>query len=82
VLDAVVQHLVVDFVGVDDQVMLARERDDLLQDLVRVYRAGRIVRVDHHDRARVGVDLRAHVLDVRQPALVLVAQVVHRPAAR
>ena len=41
---AVVQHLVVDLVGVDDQLVLARDLDDLLQQFLRIQRAGRIVR--------------------------------------
>ena len=48
---AVVEHLVVDLVGVDDQLVLAGDLDDLLQQLVRVQRAGRVVRVDDDDGA-------------------------------
>ena len=43
---AVVQHLVINFVCKNDQLMLTRQFDQLLQELDRVERASRIVGVD------------------------------------
>jgi hypothetical protein len=48
---AVVQHLVVHLVGIDDQVMLAGDVDDFVQQVIRIQRAGRVVRVDDDDGA-------------------------------
>ena len=56
---AVVEHLVVDLVGEDDQLVAPGDLDDLPQQVRRIQRAGRIVRVDDHDRARALGDLAA-----------------------
>ena len=77
----VVQDLVVDLVGEQQQLVLAREIDHLLEDFAGVHRAGGVVRVDHHDRLGAVGDLRLQIGDVGLPALGLVAQVVHRRAA-
>ena len=79
---AVVQRLVVDLVGEHDQPVPPRDVDDLLQQLGRVQRAGRVVGVDDHDAARGRRDLATQVGQVGQPVGLLVAQVVHRRAAR
>ncbi len=81
VLVAVVQHLVVDLVGKHHQLMLAGQFDDLQQQFIRVQRAGRIIGIDDDDGAGVGVDLLADVVDIRQPARLLVTDIVHRLAA-
>jgi hypothetical protein len=79
VLDAVVEHLV-DLVGVDDQAVLAGDRDDGLEGLVGVHRAGGVVRVDDDDGPGVG-DLGADVVEIGQPVVGFVADVVARGAA-
>ncbi len=61
--------------------MLARDLDQRLEHRLLVDRAGRIVRVDHYQRARARRDLRAQVVEVGLPAAALVAQVMHRLAA-
>ena len=81
-LGFVVQHLVVDLVGENDQLVLARQVDDLLQHGNRVQRAGGIVRVDDDDGFRVRRDLAAHVLDVGIPLVLLIAHIMHGIAAR
>ena len=68
VLVAVVQGLVVDLVGKHHQLVLARQLDDLQQQLGGIERAGGVVGVADHDAARALADLAAHVLDVGQPA--------------
>ena len=55
----VVQDLVVDLVGEDDQRVLAGDLGDALEHLARVDRAGRVVRVDDDDRLGARRDLRA-----------------------
>ena len=50
VLGVVVEDLVVDLVGEQQQLVLARQFGDLLEDLAAVHRAGRVVRVDHDQR--------------------------------
>jgi len=44
VLGFVIQNLVVDFIGEDDQVVLASDLDDLQQQLFAIDRARRVVR--------------------------------------
>ena len=61
--------------------MLLGQGDDLLEGVLRVDGAGGVVRVDHHDALGARGDLRFEVLEVRLPARVLVAEVVHGPAA-
>ncbi len=78
----VVQHLVVDLVGEDDELMFARKLDDLFQYLIGIQRTGRVVRVDDDDGARVRRDLAAHVGQIGIPFIGLVADVVARRAAR
>src|SRR5688572_12820290 len=78
---AVVERLVVDLVGQHDQLMLPRDLDQLAQQVVRIQRAGRIVRIDDDDRACPVSKLRADVVEVRQPAGCLVADIVPRPPA-
>jgi len=81
VLGTFVQHLVVHLVGVDRQVMLAGDVDDFAQQVIGIQRTGRVVRVDQHDRLGMGVDLAADIVEIWQPALGLIAQVVlGRPA--
>ncbi|MCY1522500.1 hypothetical protein D9M68_573580 [compost metagenome] len=62
--------------------MLAGDLDEALEQVVGIERAGRVVRVDDHDALGARRDLGADVGQVRHPAVVLVAQVVHRRAAR
>ena len=60
--------------------MAAGDVDHRLHHLLAVHRAGGVVRVDDHHRVRVLGDLRLEVLEVRHPAVLLVAPVVHRRA--
>ena len=81
VLESIHHQTVVDLVGEDHQLVFAGQIDDLLQHLLRVEGAGRVVRVDQDDRHRAVGDLAAHVIDVRVPFGFLVAHVVHGGAA-
>ena len=81
VLKPVHDQTVVDLIGEDDELMLARDIDDLLQHLARVERAGRIVRIDDDDGLGPVGDLGAHVVHIRIPFGLLVAYVVHGGAA-
>ena len=80
-LGVVVEDLVVDLVGKQQQLVLARQVDHLGEDFAAVDRAGRVVRVDHDQRLGALGDLRLQVGDVWLPVLGLVAQVVHGCAA-
>ena len=77
----VVEDLVVDLVGEQQQLMLARQFDHLLEDFGAVHRAGGVVRVDHHQRLGAVGDLRLQIGDVGLPALGLIAEIVHRRAS-
>ena len=81
VLRAVVQDLVVDLVGEDEQVVPAGDVEQFDQRFPRVHRAGGVVRVDDHDRLGAVADLGPDVLGVRVPVQVFPAAVVHRAAA-
>ncbi len=78
---AVVEDLVVDLVGEQYQIMLARQFDHSLEHFPGVNRAGGVVRVDQHQRLGVGGDLGLDVGQVRPPVGLFVAQVMHRLAA-
>ena len=70
-LDAVVKHLVVHLVGINDQVMLAGDVDDFAQQIVRIKRTRRIVRIDQDNRTRMGVDFAAAFTAVFAAGLAL-----------
>ena len=78
----VIQHLVVDFVGIHNQLVFPGNFQNPLQQIIRIQSAGRIVRVDDDDCARARCDLGADVVQVGQPAGALVADIVARLAAR
>ncbi len=67
VLRFVIQDLVVNFVGENDQVMLSRDLNDLQQQLFTVNRAGGIVRVNDDDAARAWRDFTANIVKIREP---------------
>ena len=77
---AIVQNFVINLIGVDDQSMLAGDGHDFTQEIVRIKRPGRIVRIDDDDGARMRGNLRPDVVEIRQPAIVLVAQIMARRA--
>ena len=72
---------VVDLVGKEDKVVLAGNLHDLLKDLLRIERAGRVVRVDDDDALRARRDLGSKIVDIGVPVLLLVAEIVYRLAA-
>jgi hypothetical protein len=77
---AVVQDPVIDLVGENDQVVAAGQLHHALEDLFGVDRAGRVVRVNDHQRSGPYGDLGLDVGQIRRPPLLLVTQVVHRRA--
>ena len=77
----VVEHLVVDLVGHQHEVVTPREVGDADEGLARVDGAGGVVRVDDDDHLRAVRDLGLQVLEVRVPVVRLVAAVVHGHAA-
>ena len=72
---------VIDLVGEDHKLVLPRQFDDLLQHLGRIERACRIVRVDDDDCLGAIGDLGTHIVDVRIPLRLFVADVMHWFAA-
>src|SRR6478736_1847798 len=74
---AVVQDGVVHLVDQDQQVVPTGQLQQPQQCLPGVHGAGRIVRVDDHQRAGGGCDLRADVVQIGGPAAFLVAPVVN-----
>ena len=81
-LRILVEDLVVDLVGEDDEAELAGDVDELEKRLLRIDGARRVVRVDDHDAAGPRGDLGADVVKIGQPTVLLVAEVVHGGAAR
>ena len=77
----VIQHLVVNFVGENNQLVLARNLDNFQQQGIGIQRTGGIVRINDDNRASVRGDLAAHVIQVRHPLILLVAHIVPRRAA-
>ncbi len=80
VLGVVVEDLVVDLVGQEQQLVPAGQLHQLFEYLERVHGARRVVRVDDQQGLGLVRDLRLDVLDVGIPLVGLVAQVVHRRA--
>ena len=78
----VVKNAVVDFVGENDQVVLAGAPRSGLQRLFAVYGASGVVGVDHHDAAGIGRNPGLHVLEVGLPVIGLVAAIMHRLCRR
>ena len=78
--DVVVEDLVVNFVGENDEVVLAGDLDHLQQELAAVDGAGRVVGVDQHQAAGARGDAGADVVEIRIPVSPFVATVVHRMA--
>ncbi len=74
----VVEDLVVDLVGQDEQAVLPGDLQHPLQDARAVHGARGVVRVDDDHRLGARGDLGPQVLQVRFPVLRLVAEVVHR----
>ena len=77
---AVVENLVVDFIGEHDQVVLAGDLQQLAQHGRLVIGTGGVVRVDDHQCLGVLVHLGANVFQRRLPVLLFIAQVMHRGA--
>lgn len=78
----VVEDAVVNLVGEDDKAVLLRHPDDPFEDISRVDRAGRVVRIDHDDAPGPRGNLRFHVLEIGIPVRLLVAYVVNRLSSR
>ena len=77
-LGFVVEDLVVDLIGENNQVVLAGDLHDLLQQLFGVDRAGGVVGVDDHDPAGARRDFGADIVKIRKPVRGFVTQIVHR----
>jgi hypothetical protein len=76
----VVKNAVVDFVGHQQQIVPAGDRHQFFQQVARIRGAGRIVRIDDHQRARAWGDQRFDLLRIRQEIIFGAAVVVHRLA--
>ena len=61
--------------------MAPRDVDNLLQHLLRIERAGRVVRVNNDDRLGLVGDLLLHICNVRIPLRLLIADVMHGRSA-
>ena len=81
VLSVVVEDLVVDLVGEDEQRVASGNVDELLEHLARVDGSRGVVGIDDDDRLGAVGDLRLDVGDVGVPVVVLVAAIVHGRAA-
>ena len=79
---AVVEDFVVDFVGENNQAVLARQLGDFEQDFFAVHRAGGVVGVDDDDGFGFGRDFGFHVGKVGKPVVFFVAQIMAHRAAR
>ena len=62
-----VDNVFVDLVGKAQRVVFFTEIGDEHQLVVCKDLSGRIIRINHHNRPRVGRDLGADVVEVRQP---------------
>ena len=81
VLQPIHDQTVVDLIREDHELVLSRKIDNLLKHFFRIQRAGRIVRIDDDDRLGLVGNLGTHVVDVRIPFGILIADVMHRGSA-
>ncbi len=62
--------------------MLTGDFNHFHQQFFAVDRAGRVIWVDDHNAAGARGDFTANIVEVREPALLFVAEVMHRFTAR
>ena len=74
---AIHNKAVIDLIGEDDQLMLSRNVCDLLQDLLRVNRTGRVIRIDDNDRLGSWCDLALDIFDIRIPVRLFITDIVN-----
>lgn len=67
VFGIVVQDLVVDFVGENNQVVLTGDLDDLLQQFFGINGARRVIRVNDDDSTGAWRNFGADIVEVREP---------------
>ncbi len=77
-LGFVVEDLIVDLIGENNQVMLPGDLDDLLQQFFGIDRAGGVVGVNDHDPAGARRDFCADIVKIREPVSGFVTQIVDR----
>ena len=82
VLCVVVEDLIVDLVGKNDEVMSLRRLYDPDKDVPGVDRAGRVIRIYHDDAPGPRTDFGLHILQVGHPVRLLVAHVVDSLSSR
>ena len=58
---------VINLIGENDQLMLSCDLYDLLQDLLRIYRTCRIIRINDNDGLGLICDLASDVINIRIP---------------
>ena len=75
-LETVHDEPVINFIGKDDQLMFSGKLDNLLQYLFRIECTGRVIRIDDNNRFCAVGDLLSHIIDVRIPFGLFVADVV------
>ena len=80
-LRIIIKNAVVDFVGKNQQLVLAGNIHNLLQDFPGIHRTGGIIGVDHHNGFGFVGDFRLDVLNRGVPVVLFIAQVVHGFAA-
>ncbi len=76
----IVENAVIDFIGINDQVMLPGQFDNFLQNRLGVNSPGGIVGIDYHNAPGIRCDLAGDILDVRLPFVGFVAEIVNRLA--
>ena len=76
----VVQNLVVDFVGVHDEIVLDSEIGNLAENFAAVHSTGWVIRVDHNNRFCAVGDFALDISDIRIPFVLFIAQVMNRSA--
>ena len=75
-LGVVVDHLIVDFIGKNQDIVLLGNGDDRFQRFLRIDRTGRVVRIDHDHRARAWRNKGFELLQIRFEAVFRAAGIV------
>ncbi|CNV26183.1 Uncharacterised protein [Salmonella enterica subsp. enterica serovar Bovismorbificans] len=80
-LGIVIENLVINFIGEDDEIMLARNVDNFHQQFFRIDGASRVVWINNDNTTRTWGDFGADIVKVREPVGRFIAKIMYRLAA-
>ena len=76
-LKSIHDQAIIDLIREDDQVVLARNLNDLFEHFTRIERAGRVIGIDDDDRLGTRSDLLLDIIDIGIPFCLFVADIMY-----